>query len=100
MGQTIELQARSRKTRLVCDRGREHFPTDRGVRRLLTGFVRGSRSQDEDHFGEVERLERFTGQDKVAVMNRVETPAINADLFQTQLSRRNIERGRADIPVR
>ena len=80
----IEFQPRGRKALFVRDRRVEHLPAHCCAGRRVAGLMRRLRGQNKDHFRETEGLERFAREDQMSVVDRIETAAVDADLFQTE----------------
>lgn len=81
---TLKFHWIESKTRFAFDRGAQHFQTDIRRRELLIQFMRGSSGRDKDNFFEIERFERVARQNQMSVMDRVESAAKDADLFQAK----------------
>ncbi|MEY2578213.1 MAG: hypothetical protein QOI49_1037 [Verrucomicrobiota bacterium] len=60
-----------------------HFPANLSGRRRSPQFMRGDRGRDKDHALELQLLEGVARQNQMRLVNRVECPAENADLFQS-----------------
>ena len=81
---TLEFHRIEFKTRLAFDRSAQHFQTGIGCRELLIQFMGRSGGRNKDNCFEIERFERIARQYQVPVMDRVERPAEDADLFQAK----------------
>jgi hypothetical protein len=79
----FQLHGVQAKLRFAFDGGAQHFHADLRGRRLLRKFVRRDRSRNEDQAIQIELLHGITCQDQMPVMNRIESAAENADLFQS-----------------
>jgi hypothetical protein len=71
-----------RESRLVRNRGAEHFETDRRVGGLIGLLVRRDSGGHENDLLELQCFQRFTSQDQMGVVNRIERAAVNAEFPQ------------------
>ena len=78
----LELQGIEAETRLALDRGPHHFDASVRGGRSLFEFVRRQLSGNEEQLVELELFDGITRQNQMAVMNRIECAAEDADLFQ------------------
>ena len=78
----LKLQGIEAETRLVLDRGPQHFDASVCGGRSLFEFVRRERGGNEEQLVELELFDGITRQNQMPVMNRIERAAEDADLFQ------------------
>src|SRR5688572_9542385 len=69
------------EVRVAFDRGAQHLQANGGRRRLLLQLVGRKRGRNENQARELQRFDRFAGQDQVPMVNRIESAAEDADLL-------------------
>jgi hypothetical protein len=82
-GRPQELAFIHFKLRLAFGRRSQHCQSYFAARDRSGLLKRGNRRRHQDHFVEIERLNRFAGKNQMRVMNRVEGAAIDRDLLQS-----------------
>jgi len=75
----VEFGIIEREARLAGDGGREHFPAHAGRSRGGGELVRGQAGRYENDPIELELLEGLAGQEKMAVVHRIETAAVERE---------------------
>lgn len=81
---TLEFHRIESKTRLAFDRRAQHFQANIGRRELLIQSMRRSAGRNKNHRVETQRFARFTRQNQMTVMDRIEGATEDADLFQAK----------------
>ena len=82
---TLQLQGVESETRFAFYRRAQHLQPDSRRRRFPLEFVGRERGRNEEHAVEFQRFDRIARQDQMPVMNRIESAAEDADLFQAIL---------------
>lgn len=82
-GGAFQLHRVQTKPWLAFNGHAHHFPANLSGRRRSPELMRGDRGRDKDHALELQLLEGIARQNQMRLVNRVECPAENADLFQS-----------------